>query len=563
MTDVLVVGAGPTGLTAAAEAVRHGLSVRIVDARERRSSHSKALVLHSRSLELFTDMGFVKQVLQSGQEFRALNIYNEGRALTRINFRSIDWQDAIYPFWLSIPQSETERCLEEHLARLGVEVERHTQLTDLTQGDDQVQATLVRLDDAGETVSQEVLEVPWLIGCDGARSTTRKLCRIPYEGTTADEVFILGDVQLEWAQPEDEGQNFISAEGILLVVPLPQPKRYRIIAHMPALSVGNEPEITQELLQSLMDQRTGMKSHVRDVVWRSSFSVKHLVAANHRQGRIFLAGDAAHIHSPVGGQGLNTGIQDAYNLVWKLALVHQGKGTERLLDSYEIERHEVAEATIKKVSLATKVVTLKNPLSRTLRNQLATILVNTDVVQNRLGRETAMLDISYGSSNVVREDTAHPRHAQRIRKVISDSGPRFDNGPSKGDRAPNVLFLDDKGAPHSLVDYLYGTPHTLLLFAGLSDQHPSPTLRRIQSLVAKRYPGLIRCYLVSTVAVPESEWTGAVIVNRDGAVHRRYGAPEEALYLCRPDHHIGYRSRPVVPDLFIDYLEQILVPTSS
>ncbi len=124
MSDVLIVGAGPTGLTAAAEAVRHGLSVRIVDMRERRSVYSKALVLHSRSLEVFTDMGFAEHVVQSGQEFRALNIHAEGKALTRIDFHTIDWQDAIYPFWLSIPQSETERLLEEHLARLGVQVER-------------------------------------------------------------------------------------------------------------------------------------------------------------------------------------------------------------------------------------------------------------------------------------------------------------------------------------------------------------------------------------------------------------------------------------------------------
>jgi 2-polyprenyl-6-methoxyphenol hydroxylase-like FAD-dependent oxidoreductase len=558
MTDVLIVGAGPTGLTAAAEAVRHGLSVRIVDANEHRSIHSKALVLHSRSLEVFTDMGFVNHVLQSGQEFRALKIHAEGKALTRIDFRSIDWQDAIYPFWLSIPQSETERLLEEHLARLGVMVERRTRLTDLTQRDDRVQATLTSVDNAGEIVSEEVVEVPWLIGCDGARSATRKHCHIPFEGTAEDELFILGDVHIEWTEPEDEGQNYLSADGIFLIVPLPEPKRYRIIAHMPDLSAGQELEISLGLLQSLMDQRTGMESQLDDLVWSSSFSVKHLVAANHRQGRIFLAGDAAHIHSPVGGQGLNTGIQDAYNLMWKLALAHQGKGTEKLLDSYEVERHEVAEATIKKVSFATKVVTLDNSISRTLRNQLAAILVNTDVVQNRLGRDVGMLDISYRNSSVVREDTTRPKRAQRVLEGISDSGTGFGKGPRSGDRAPNVLFLDEKGVPHSLVDYLYGTQHTLLLFAGLSDRGPSQTLNQIQAMAAQRYSGVIQCYLVTKASLPSSEWEGPIIVNSDGAIHRRYGATKGALYLCRPDQHIGYRSQPVVPELFVAYLTQTL-----
>lgn len=556
MIDVLIIGAGPTGLTAAAEAVRHGLSVRIVDDRKSRSIHSKALVLHSRSLEVFADMGFIDQVLQNGQEFRALNIYTEGKTLTRIDFRAIDWQDAIYPFWLSIPQSETERCLEEHLARLGVQVERQTKLTELTQQDDRVQATLAHMNDAGEVISEEVADASWLIGCDGARSSTRKLSHIPYEGTTADELFILGDVQIEWEHPEDEGYNFMSNDGILLVVPLPQANQVRIIAHMPALSVGEESEISLELLQSLMDQRTGMAARLHDLDWHSSFSVKHMVAANHRQGRLFLAGDAAHIHSPVGGQGLNTGIQDAYNLMWKLALVHQGKGTEKLFDSYEAERHQVAAETIKQVRLATKIVTLKNPISRILRNQLAAILINTDAVQNRFGRNVGMLDINYRNSPIVKEEIARPKP---MRQMIGDGGAQFDKGPRSGDRAPNIVFSDEKGAPRSLVDYLYGAQHTLLLFSGLNDPHSSQTLQKIQEVVAQQYPGIIRCYLVTTAVSPKPTWNGDHIVDKDGAIHRRYGASEEALYLIRPDHHIGYRSQPVKPNLLMTYLEDILI----
>lgn len=559
MTDVLVVGAGPTGLTAAAEAVRHGLSVRIVDTNKSRSIHSKALVLHSRSLELFTDMGFVEHVLQSGQEFRALNIFAEGKTLTRIDFRTIDWQDAIYPYWLTLPQSETERHLEEHLARLGIQVERQTQLTDLIQHEEHVQVKLNSIDDVGNVVSQEIVEVPWLIGCDGARSTTRKLCQIPYEGTTEDDVFILGDVHIKWDRPEDEGYNFLAAEGILLVVPLPEPQRYRIIAHMLDLSGMEAPEITLDLLQTLMDRRTGLESRLDHLVWHSSFSVKHLVAAHHHQGRVFLAGDAAHIHSPVGGQGLNTGIQDAYNLMWKLALVHQGRGRQKLLDSYDEERHKVAEATISKVSFATNIVTLKHPVSRAIRNQLAAILVNTDVVQNRLGRDVGMLDISYRDSNVVGESQAESRRTKRVLR----NGFSFDKGPSSGDRAPNVLYLDDKGVPHSLVDNLYGTKHTLLFFPGLSERRPSQTLQQIRTLVDNDYTAVIHPYLVTTTPLLPSEWKGSVIINTDGAIHRRYGAMKESLYLIRPDHHIGFRSQPVDQETFLDYLEEILIPSNG
>ncbi len=509
-------------------------------------------------------MGFAHDVIDFGQEFRALNVYSEGKKLSRIDFRKVDWQDAIYPYWLSIPQSETERFLEEHLARLGVEVERHTKLTDLVQEEGRVYATLTRTNEAGQEMSSEVVESAWLVGCDGARSTTRKLCQIAYEGTAEDELFVLGDVSIEWDEPEDEGQNFMSSDGILLIVPLPKAQHYRIIAHMPSLSSKQMPEITLDLLQSLVDERTKMAISVNDLVWSSSFTVKHLVAAHHRQGRIFLAGDAAHIHSPVGGQGLNTGLQDAYNLMWKLALVHHGKGSEKLLDSYEAERHEVAEATIKKVSFVTSLVTTKKPISRTLRNQLAAILINTDAVQNRFGRDVGMLDISYRNSPVVQEHTIRLTPMQHVRKVLGRNASTFDEGPSCGDRAPNVFFLDEKNTSRSLVDYLYGTRHKLLLFAGLQDQAPSRTLQQVKTWVEEQYPDRIESYLVTTATPSASEWDGAMIVDQNGAIHRRYGASEEAIYLCRPDHHIAYRSQPVELDLFAAYLEQILaVPQNS
>ena len=270
-----------------------------------------------------------------------------------------------------------------------------------------------------------------------------------------------------------------------------------------------------------------------------------------------MAGDAAHIHSPVGGQGLNTGIQDAYNLMWKLALVHQGKGSEKLLDSYDTERHEVAEATIKKVSFVTSLVTTKNPISRTLRNQLAAILINTDAVQNRFGRNVGMLDISYRNSPVVQEHTIRLTPMLQVRKVLGRNVSTFHQGPSCGDRAPNVFFLDEKSASHSLVDYLYGTHHNLLLFADLQLKAPSLMLEQVKTLIEQRYADRIDCYLVTTAARSASEWDGAMIIDRDGAIHRRYGVSEEAIYLCRPDHHVAYRSQPVQLDLFAAYLEQI------
>ena len=226
--DVLIVGAGPTGLTAALEAIRHGLSVRVIDQNDSHSIYSKALVVHSRTLEIFQDMGLACCVLNNGRKFDALNIHTPGRRLARIVFEELDWQDAVFPFWLSIPQSETERCLEQHLNELGGRVERGTELLDLEQVPDFARVKLRHRDDAVETV-----EVPWVVACDGARSRTRRLLGLEMNGKADDNVFILGDVRIGWDVPEGEGSNILSPDGIVLIVPMPQPKRYRIIAHMP------------------------------------------------------------------------------------------------------------------------------------------------------------------------------------------------------------------------------------------------------------------------------------------------------------------------------------------
>jgi 6-methylpretetramide 4-monooxygenase / 4-hydroxy-6-methylpretetramide 12a-monooxygenase len=388
--DVLIIGAGPTGLTAALEAIRHGLSARVIDQNDVRSIHSKALVVHSRTLEIFQDMGLASCVLNNGRKFDALNIHTPDRRLARIVFGELGWQDAVFPFWLSIPQSETERCLEEHLNELGGRVERGTELIDLEQFPDFARVRLKHRDDSIETI-----EVPWVVGCDGARSRTRRLLGLEMKGKADDNVFILGDVRIGWDVPEGEGINVLSPDGIVLIVPMPQPKRYRIITHMPKATISDTPRITLDCLQGLVNQRSNFDARLSDLTWSSVFSSKHFVVSHHRLGRVFMAGDAAHIHSPVGGQGLNSGIQDAYNLMWKLALVQKGKARPKLLDSYSAERHATAEDLIAGVGMATKILTVKHRLAQKVRDQLAGVLLNLDPVRNRMGRNVAMLDIKY------------------------------------------------------------------------------------------------------------------------------------------------------------------------
>jgi 2-polyprenyl-6-methoxyphenol hydroxylase-like FAD-dependent oxidoreductase len=556
--EVLIVGAGPAGLTAAAEAIRHGLSVRVIDQNESRSVYSKALVVHSRSLEIFHDMGFVSNVIDSGQKFHALNIYSEKKSLARIVFEELDWKDAMFPYWLSIPQSETERCLEEHLNELGGSVERCTKLLNLEQFPDYVRVTLQHGGGPLETV-----DVPWVVACDGARSLTRGLLGLELKGKADDEVFILGDVKIDWDVPEDEGSNILSPHGIVLIVPMPEPQRFRIIAHMPELSIRDQPKITLELLQELVDQRTPFKMQLSELTWSSVFSTKHFVVSEHRQGRVFLAGDAAHIHSPVGGQGLNSGIQDAYNLMWKLALVQRGQALPELLDSYAAERHKTAQSLITNVGTATKIVTLKKPLMQKLRNQLAGLVLNTDRMRNRMGRGVAMLDISYKDSPFVTQDLSSNTMAEqllhRFKNLFNDSEYEFEQGPSAGMRAPNVM-LSARGValPASLFDFYRGGHYTLMIFAGVKGLPALEPLLRVGAAIQAGYQASIHFYVVTVDPPYHLRGQEHIIVDSDKRIHRAHASWGPSLYLIRPDKYIAFRSQIIDQDRLVNYLDRML-----
>lgn len=553
--DVLVIGAGPTGLTAAAEARRHGLSVRIVDKNPERTPFSKALVVHSRTMELLSDLGLSARVQARGREFRALNLYADRTPIARIDFQELDWQDAPYPFWLSIPQCDTELCLAEHLRCLGVEVEWSTQLLGVTQSPDHASARLLQED--GETA---LCEAHWLVACDGGRSDVRSALGIDFQGSVSDDVFILADVRMESDLADAEGYNLMARDGLTLIVPMPAPKQVRLILHMPELSAKDRPVITLELLQSLLDKRTGFKTRVSDLGWTSHFSSRHFLARHHRKGRIFLAGDAAHIHSPVGGQGLNTGIQDAYNLMWKLALYHKGHATAALLDSYEAERHPVAKATIKYVKRATRMLTLRRRIPQWVRNRLARILMNTRRVRDRLGRDVGMLSLSYKKSPVVAEDVPQSGWLSTLAQKLSAGAPRGpSSGPVAGELAPSRNGRTASGSPVRLLDVMRGTHHTLLLFAGMNGAVAPAGWSSAVAHLRQRYDAAIEPVFIQEGDARAPGLSGTLLCDPDAALHRRYGAQAPCLYLVRPDKYIAYRCQPVDFDRLRAYLDRVLV----
>jgi 2-polyprenyl-6-methoxyphenol hydroxylase-like FAD-dependent oxidoreductase len=462
---------------------------------------------------------------------------------------------------LSIPQSETERLLTELLAERGGTIERGLELANLAQHDDHVTATLRGVDGKSEE-----LDARWVVGADGAHSSVRRLAGLGFEGSSYDDRFLLADVRVDWDFGRDRIITFFAESGLLACFPMPG-ERWRLIAS----TDGTEDDLTPPTLaefQRIVDERTQLESRLDDAAWLARFRIHCRQVKRYRAGNVFVAGDAAHIHSPVGGQGLNTGIQDAHNLGWKLELVSRGKAPPELLDSYHLERHAVGVALLRGTDFATRVATLKHPVVRAMRNSLSRFLSSLEVVQQRITRNVAELTLSYAGSPIVAE---HRSSMFRSRFGEDESQERptvsawwaFDSAAGAGQRAPDGLILRlGTGESVRLASVIDGRRHTLLLFDGRA---PTPEgyarLAGVARAVERSWADLIDVHVVvpGDERPPELEWHGSILLDIYGDLEDRYGARAECLYLVRPDLYIGFRSQPADEVALIQYLKRIFV----
>jgi 2-polyprenyl-6-methoxyphenol hydroxylase-like FAD-dependent oxidoreductase len=392
MVDVLVIGAGPVGLTMAAEAARYGLSVRIIDKASHASTTSKALVVWSRTLELFDRMGCTKAFLAAGIRSHGASM-RHGR--TVLGSARLDSIPSAYNFGLMVPQRDTERLMTAHLATFGVQVERSVELIDFADAPDHVTATLRQADGRQETV-----EARWLAACDGAHSTIRHQLGITFDGKPQGDDWFLADVRLEGegAPPQDEVTVYLHRDGLFVVFPMPE-GRARVVGTVGTTDPAHpRPNPTLEEVQALADGRTAGGFRVTDPDWLSTFRVQERKVAEYRHGRVFLAGDASHIHSPAGGQGMNTGMQDAINLAWKLAMVTKGAAAPVLLDSYSPERSAVGDMVLRNATRLTDMATLSNPAAQALRNLAMRFVMGLHTVRDRMATEMSETGIAYGES---------------------------------------------------------------------------------------------------------------------------------------------------------------------
>ncbi|MDA2807729.1 FAD-dependent monooxygenase [Nocardiopsis suaedae] len=516
-TQVLVVGAGPTGLVLALQLHRLGVAVRIIDKHPGVLELTKSAALHARTLEHFRDLGVAARVLAEGRRVDILTLRTGHRDRVSVDFREL--ADTAYPHMVDIPQARTEHILIDRLTAMGVPVERETTCTGIEQTPEGVTATVTTPDGGTETVA-----AAWLVGCDGAHSTVRDLLGVEFAGAAYADDWVLCDAVVDWPLPRNEMAFSADTDGIYGVFPLPGDRRYRLAytQHHDRNGDPVEPDLADA--QQAM-ARTGIEGTIESVDQFWTFNLAHRQATGYRRRRVFLAGDAAHVHTPFGGQGLNLGVGDAMNLGWKLATVASGHAPVGLLDSYEAERHRVAKQVVSFTHLGARAMLLRGDPRRHLRDATMAMLQAAPPARHTMARRLSQLSHGYRGTPAVHGHAAH-LHA--------------------GDRLPDLELFDGVAdRTVRLHDLLPHDRHSLLL-AGHGDS--TALLGRARELVTMpghRPDTVAALVLTSNWDVSETAPQPGVraVLDRGRQAEELYGRGPTA-YLVRPDRHIGYAGPP-------------------
>ena len=415
-TEVLIAGAGPTGLVLALWLARLGIRVRIVDKTAGPGTTSRALAVQARTLELYRQLGFADEMIAVGLRFTAANLWARGKRAARVEFGKLGAVATPFPYGLFYPQDEHERLLIAHLDELGIRVERDTELIDFSQAGDRVAARL----------NGRACEAVFLAGCDGAHSTVREKLGIGFPGGTYEHLFYVADVEASGPLLDRELHVSIDESDFAAIFPLKAEGHVRLIGTIrPEAEKDGEKLGWNDVSKGILGR---LRIDVQRVNWFSTYHVHHRVAARFRQGRVFLAGDAAHIHSPVGGQGMNTGIGDAINLAWKLAAVLRGRAPESILESYEPERIGFARRLVATTDRAFQFVTRSGRLAAQVRVHLAprviSALFGLTPVRRFMFRTVSQTAIEYRESDLSEGRAGRVHGGDRLPWVpSSDSGP--------------------------------------------------------------------------------------------------------------------------------------------
>lgn len=523
--SVLIVGAGPTGLMLAYELARHGISFRIIDKKPEATKLSNALALQTRSLEIFKQMGIIDEFMRAGQACYGLCFYDGGKLFAELNFAGLS---SIYPFILALPQATTESILNDKLHQLSHHVEFSRELAEVHQNLGDIEVVIRHQDGV-----RELVRCDWLVGCDGSHSSVRDKCGFTFPGTDIDEQFVVADGTIDTFLPPDKVHVFASNGSILGIFPMGE-KYYRFAAN---LQLGYQRKIlTETELKELVTARSNGLLNAQQIDWISPFWIHSKMANELRQNRVFLAGDAAHIHSPIGGQGMNTGLQDAHNLAWKLALVIQGRSDEKLLDTYQQERLPVMKEIVKITDRFTRFMLIQNRMVGFLRKYLIKLAFNIPFIKRKITERLTQLAIHY----------------QANLSIHVDGNTDFE-APSVGVRAPDVKLSQGD----YFYDHMKDPLHHLIVFA--NDKDFFKTLDKCKTMhieLLGPYKDLLQIHFVTPHVLDEPI---SQLIDDSYHMHKKYNIKNPTILMIRPDGYICYRSQTFSVENIKAYLEAFLL----
>lgn len=517
-TDVLIVGAGPTGLSLACQFVRHGVDFVIIDKNPGLTPFSKAIGVHARTLEIYEQMDLAQRAIAEGTIAGKVRMLEGGEVLGEVDLSNIGEGLSAYPYMLLLEQNKNEKLLFDYLAAHDRKVVWHTELKSFAQTDLGVIAQV-------ETTSDEwqVIEAKYLVGCDGPKSAVRHALGLTFEGSTFERLFYVADVQIDWKFPHDALHVCLARHAVVAFFPMKGERRYRIVGAFPE-GFDREPgQILYEEIERRIKEEAEIELDITRVDWFSTYKVHTRHVNKFSQDRCFVAGDAAHIHTPAGGQGMNTGIQDAYNLAWKLANVIKHSAPETILDTYNEERLPNAErllqTTDRMFNLAAGTDWLVNLIRTTVFPPMAKFILSLDAVKSRFFPLISQIGINYRESSL----------------SLHDGDDDFD--VKAGDRLPYFL-VDGK----SIYDQLRAPLFHLISFSdGESDYQ-----------LLREEIGVEYSMIIDHHVVPLSPY-----------VAEKFGSDKAFTVLTRPDNHIGFISHEMGMGAVRAYLTDVIKPITA
>lgn len=562
-TDVLIVGAGPTGLTVAVELMRRGISCRIIDSLSEPSEKSRALAIHARTLELFEKMDLIDDFLAVGWKSHAFSVYEKTEHVARLSFSEID---SPFPYVLCLPQTQTEKLLAKKLSTSGGAIEWDTTLLALEQEDEKVTVTAKQSkskkssqnpESSNGSAEQEVqISCRWLVACDGSHSRVRNLLDLNFRGVPYWEQYVLADVTYDTTLDPRDHYVFCGREGVAGFHPFSETEarifadlgRIRRPRHatdrLPADRIEfSEPSL--EEFQAILDSRGPKTVKLKQMNWLSMHTIHRRQVGSYRHGRVLIAGDAAHLHSPTSGQGMNLGIQDAYNLAWKLALVLKRLAGNKLLDSYNSERKLTCKQISAMSDFFSRINNVRSPILQALRKAVIPVITEQEGVRKLYRNAVAELSFNYELSPVVDE-------------VIHET---WQGAPRAGARAPDALLKNkNTAASIRLFDLLRSNKFQLLLFAGIQKADIKDSFNNICQYVSSQHSQLIDCNVLGSRRDFLEHFPDHIVKLHDegASAHKKYGANHPCLFLIRPDGYVAFRAAPpTFTDLHI-YLQSLL-----